>query len=304
MPCLRPWTILAALIFILPSIGCPPGSDDDDTASEDDDDDAVTPKFGPEYVGGDRPARVVAPDTYDGLEPTPLLILLHGYTTTADLQDFYFQLSARVDEDDFLLLLPNGTIDSAGNTFWNARPGSGEAVDDVGYLIDLVDEMLALWQVDARRIYVLGHSNGGFMSYRMACEHAGRFAGIMNFAGLSPYTTEADCQPAAPISMLHVHGTDDASVPYEGYVGGLSALATAALWAERAGCDVDGATAGQPLDLVNALAGDETTVLNYADGCAPGVDVALWTLEGGGHLPYFNDSWNSGIVAWLLDHSR
>ncbi len=301
MPCLRLWTILIPLLFIFP-LGCPPADDDDD-AVQDDDDDALTPKFGPEFVGGDRPARVVSPETYDGLQPTPLLVLLHGYTATADLQDFYFQLSARVDEDDFLLLLPDGTIDAAGNTFWNARPDSPEAVDDVAYLVGLIDEMVDLWQVDADRIYVLGHSNGGFMSYRLACEHAERFAGILNFAGLSPYSVEADCQPSSPVSMLHVHGTDDDSVPYDGYAGGLGAEDLAALWADRAGCDGT-PTAGTSLDLVNAIDGDETAVLDYEAGCAAGTSVSLWTLQGGGHLPYFNDNWNSGIVSWLLAHSR
>jgi len=302
---LRPWTILALSIFTLALPGCPTEGDDDDAVSGDDDDaTAVEPKFGPEFVGGDRPARVVWADDYDGVTPTPLLILLHGYTATADLQDFYFQLSARVEEDDFLLLLPDGTIDSNGNTFWNARPDSAEAVDDVAYLDGLVEEMLDLWQVDPARVYFLGHSNGGYMSYRMACEVPEKIAGVLNFAGLSPYTDEDLCTPSMPVSMLHVHGTEDDSVPYDAVGGRLGAREAAALWAERAGCDAGAATAGDPIDLVNAIDGAETTVLDYQAGCAEGLSVSLWTIEDGGHLPYFNDNWNSGIVRWMLDHSR
>ena len=299
---MRAWTILLAAIFTASITGCPPANDDD--TGDDDDATAAVPKFGPEFIGGDRPARVVAPETYDGLTPTPLLILLHGYTANADLQDFYFQLSARVDPDEFLLLLPDGTVDAAGNTFWNARPDATETVDDVGYLIGLVDQMEELWQVDPARVYFLGHSNGGYMSYRMACEHADRIAGVLNFAGLSPYAVEDDCQPSMPVSMLHVHGTVDDRVPYDADGARLGAREVTALWAERAGCDAAASTVGTPLDLVDTLDGAETTVLEYAAGCADGADVALWTLEGGGHLPFFNSNWNSGIVAWMLAHTR
>lgn len=294
-------TILTVAIFI---VGCPIANDDDSAGDDDDATEPLTPKFGPEFIGGDRPARVVSPEAYDGVTPTPLLILLHGYTATADLQDFYFQLSARVDEDDFLLLLPDGTVDSSGNTFWNARPDSWETVDDVGYLMGLVDEMTELWQVDPARVYFLGHSNGGYMSYRMACEHPDRIAGVLNFAGLSPYSDETLCTPAMPVSMLHVHGTEDDSVPYAPQDGRLGAVQVAELWAERAGCDVTAPEDGGALDLVNALPGEETVVQDWRSGCPDGVDVSLWTIEAGGHLPYFNDNWNSGIVAWMLEHTR
>jgi len=156
------------LLCLLPLVGLSLASCT--TASNEDS--ALEAKFGSETIGGDRPARVVVPSSYDGIAPLPLFFLLHGYTVTADIQDAYFRLSSRVDEDNFLLVLPDGTLDETGTTFWNSWSESTEPVDDVGYLMGPLDEMEDTWKVDSSRVYFLGHSNGGYMSYRLACEHA------------------------------------------------------------------------------------------------------------------------------------
>ena len=288
----RPWAfglLLAALAACSTSEG---------------EDSALTPMFGSEEIGGDRPARVVVPESYDGLTPMPLLFLLHGYTANAEIQDLYFRLSARADEDGFMLVLPNGTIDSEGNTFWNSWPLSPETVDDVGYLMGLLDEMEATWRVDSSRVYFLGHSNGGYMSYRLACEHADRITGVLNFAGLSPYGTESSCRPSEPVSMLHVHGTIDDRVPYEGYAGRLGAEDVTDLWVERNGCDPEASSEGEPLDVVKSIEGTETSVRDWTEGCLDGTAVSLWTMEEVGHSPFFNENWSLHIVDWLLKRSK
>ena len=273
-------------------------------ATPEDEDSAEVPLFGEDEVGGDRPARVVVPESYDGLTPMPLLFLLHGYTANADIQDLYFRLSARADEDGFILVLPNGTIDSEGNTFWNSWALSAETVDDVGYLIGLLDEMEATWRVDSSKVYFLGHSNGGYMSYRMACEHADRITGILNFAGLSPYWQESNCQPSEPVSMLHAHGTNDDRVPYDAVEGRPGAEEVTALWLERNGCDVEAETEGESLDLVKSLEGTETTVRDWTEGCSDDTAVSLWTMNEVGHSPFFNENWSQAIVEWLLKRSK
>jgi len=273
-------------------------------SSPSDEDSALTPKFGSETIGGDRPARVIVPAGYDGITPTPLLFLLHGYTANAALQDAYFRLSVRADEDGFLLVLPDGTLDSTGTTFWNSYTASSETVDDVGYLIGLLDEMEETWQVDSSRVYFLGHSNGGYMSYRMACEHAERITGILNFAGLSPYLIEDNCQPTEPVSILHAHGETDERVPYESVDGWPGAQEVAELWVDRNGCDSDAGTVGEPIDLVDFPEGNETSVQNWTSGCLNDSRVSLWTIESTGHTPYFNDNWSRSVVAWLLEHSK
>jgi polyhydroxybutyrate depolymerase len=271
------------------------------TAEEDT---SISPLFGSETIGGDRPAEVVVPSSYDGITPMPLLFLLHGYSANAELQDVYFRLSARAEEDGFLLVLPNGTLDQTGTTFWNSFPGSSETVDDVGYLMGLLDEMEETWRVDSAKVYFLGHSNGGYMSYRLACEHADRITGILNLAGLSPYLTEGKCKPSEPVSMLHVHGVLDERVPYESVDGFPGAEEVTALWVERNGCEAEASTAGQSLDLVDSIEGDETTVRDWSVGCSGESRVSLWTINAGGHTPFFNNSWSESVVEWLSAMSK
>jgi polyhydroxybutyrate depolymerase len=267
------------------------------TAEEDS---PVSPLFGSETIGGDRPADVVVPATYDGITPMPLLFLLHGYSANAKLQDIYFRLSLRAEEDGFILVLPNGTLDQTGTTFWNAFPSSSETVDDVGYLMGLLDEMEETWRVDSGKVYFLCHSNGGYMSYRLACDHADRITGILNFAGLSPYWIESKCKPAEPVSMLHVHGDIDERVPYESVNDFPGAEEVTALWVDRNGCDSEASTEGQNLDLVDSIEGDETSIRDWTSGCEDDSRVSFWTIEEGGHSPFFNDNWSKNVVEWLL----
>jgi polyhydroxybutyrate depolymerase len=132
---------------------------------------------GQAVIGGERPVTVVVPSSYDG-SPTPLVVLLHGYGASAVLQDIYFGLSALAESRGFVLALPDGTLDTSGRRFWNAGDACcdfGEAeVDDVGYLTSVLDELEASYAIDPKRVFFVGHSNGGFMSYRMACDLAGR----------------------------------------------------------------------------------------------------------------------------------
>jgi polyhydroxybutyrate depolymerase len=290
----RPWLLLLAATLV----GCPgPGDDDDATEA------APEPLFGPEFIGGARPARVIAPTDYDGLDALPVIVLLHGYGASGELIGLHFGYDDRVDVDRFFLVVPEGTTDSVGKSFWNARPDSAEAVDDVAYLTSLLDAMEEGWRVDTARVYFAGHSNGGYMSYRMACERAERITGIFPFAGLSPYADEADCAPGAELSVLHAHGTEDDQVPYAPTDGRLGAEALAASWAARAGCAA-ASTEGPALDLVPGIEGAEAAVRDWTDGCVGGTSTSLWTLDTAGHSPWFSEAWAAESIGWLLSHSK
>ena len=264
------------------------------------------PVYCPWQLGGDRPAEVRCPEQWQDDEPLPVIVLLHGRSASWDAQDLLWQLSARVEEDRFVLILPNGTLDEENIRFWNATPACCDSfdsgVDDVGYLMGLVDELAGAAPVDARRVYFTGHSNGSFMSYRMACEHPDRVAAIAGLAG-STFHTSQEFAVGDPVSVLHVHGTEDSDVPYEGrpdlYPGAEEAVAR---WAERAGCDLEGGEAGPALDLTHQTDGPETDVLVYREGCDPGFDMALWTMQETGHIFIPNDRWNVELVDWLLRH--
>ena len=255
----------------------------------------------------DRRADFVVPPAHDGVTPLPLMILLHGYSGSASVQDLYFRASVTARAMGYYLIVPDGTTDSRGNRFWNATPAccnfGGSPVDDVAYITALLDEAESLVPVDTTRVYVYGHSNGGFMSYRMACELSARITAIASLAG-GDFIGASDCVPSQPVSVLQVHGTLDETIGYAGTGGYPSARATVMRWAERAGCEPTMSTSGTPLDLLTSLPGDETTVEQWTTGCDAGLDAALWSIEGGSHIPGFNSAWPTSVAAWLLRHRR
>lgn len=285
--------------------GGSPASDasNDSGAAETDAGAPLPSTVGPE----ERPARVIWPTDWDAVTPIPLVVLLHGFTASSIVQDAYWKLSNHSRRNGYVLLLPDGTEDRDGNKFWNATPACcdryGSGVDDEGYLRGLVAEMKTRFAIDPGRVYFTGHSNGGYMSYRMACKMSDEVTAIASLAG-ADYATEAECGATEPVSVLQVHGTLDALVAYGGSAFYPSAPEAVERWATYAGCDTTMPTTLDPLDLETNLIGAETTVRRYETGCAEGIDTELWTIEGGSHVPIFNDSWAPTLIGWLLRHSK
>ena len=265
--------------------------------------DAAVPTL-PESIGPpERPAVLVTPFAHDGVTPLPVLVLLHGRTTTGLAQDVYFQMSTQTRRRGFYLLLPDGTLDDNGESFWNATPGCcdffGSGVDDSAYLIGLVDALAEIAPVSD--VYFAGHSNGGFMSFRMACDHSERVSAILSFNG-SDFLDDDDCVPTSAVSVAVVQGVLDEDVPIDGDPGRHPGARDVALrWARRAGCD-ETTSAGEPRDLDRSVDGDETTVEIY-DGC-DGAQVELWISEGGVHAPPLSRSFSSQILDWLESQAR
>ena len=198
-----------------------------------------------------------------------------------------------------------------GDRFWNATDACcdlyGTGVDDVGWLTSILDDLIDRFPVDEERIYVTGLSNGGFMSYRMACELSDRVAAIASVAGMD-FADATDCVPAEPVSVLHIHGTADDTVPYDGWdLPGYvipSARDSVVRWAERAGCDPSDTGDAGDADYIEDIAGEETTRSTWTAGCVPGHDAALWTMEGAEHVPAFTPRLGRDLLDWLLAHER
>ena len=239
------------------------------------------------------------PTDYDPNGSYPLVTLLHGYTASAAIQDTYFGLSAEVDERQFILVLPDGLQDGLNNRYWNATPFccgfNTERPDDVAYLTGLLDEAQTRYAVDASRVYFIGHSNGGFMSYTMACELGDRIAGIASLAG-STFVDDADCNDTGNVSVLQIHGTLDATIAYLGSVNQYPGAAEVMdRWVARNGCDAT-STNAPSFDLEPAILGDETTVERWMN-CEDDADVTFWTITGGSHVPTLTD-----FSTRVLDH--
>ena len=256
---------------------------------------------------GRGPVPVQVPDAPAPPAGYPLIVLLHGFGVTGVFEELYLQMSVPVSASGFLYALPDGTLNPNGERFWNATDACcdtfGSGVDDVGYLLDLLDAIDTLLGVDARRVFFLGHSNGAFMAYRMACSAADRVTGSVSLAGAT-YYDPADCQPARPVGILHIHGTADARILYAGgellapYPGAEQSVAA---WASYDGCSEPPAS-GAPFDAEATLPGDETAVSTYAIGCR-GPRVELWTILGGEHIPTFTATFRERLMGWFEDAS-
>ena len=221
------------------------------------------------------------------------------------------QLTPLSDQYGFLYAYPDGTIDSVGQRFWNATDACcnffGSGVDDSGYLKALIDTIKGALSVDDGRVYVAGHSNGGFMSYRMACDHADTIAAVATLAGGTYFNPNA-CTPSMAVDVLQIHGTNDGTIFYNGgnlfgtpYPG---AVQTTQTWATYSGCSLVPDTSLPNLDLVSNLAGAETSVARYVMQCAPGGTAETWTINGGVHSPSLSSDFSRLVVEFLLAHAK
>jgi len=256
----------------------------------------------PTTLGTDRPAQVYLPRGYDpSARDYPLVMMLHGYSANATAQDFVFGLKPRVDVAEFILITPEGTRDTNNNRFWNATEVccdfGATGVDDSGYLAGLLEEAIELYAVDRARVALVGHSNGGFMSYRMACDRPDLVRAVGVLAG-STFRDEALCRGTEPVAVLHMHGTEDATVSYAQDNFSMGAEVSAARWAAKAGCDATPSEVGRR-DYFPALDGEETLVLRH-EGCPDGVDIEVWRIDGGDHILIGNvDAFKDDLVGFL-----
>ena len=274
--------------------------------------DAVAVDAGPppEFLGGDRRVAVRLPDTWNRQERWPLVLLLHGYTANGQGQDVYLGISARRNTYGYVTLAPDGTRDPRNNRFWNATSTCCDfwraRVDDLGYLRNLIAEAVEKLSVDPERVYLVGHSNGGFMSSRIACDAADEVTAVLNIAG-SGFVDDQRCQPSRAVGYIQVHGTMDTVIRYPGgrlQSGGAypGAETLVERWRARNGCS--GPAEQQPADdFDRAVLGAETTRSIWSD-CSGGRSVELWTMEGSAHVPGFTDAFRDAMIETLLSYGR
>jgi polyhydroxybutyrate depolymerase len=222
-------------------------------------------------------------------ERRPLLIFLHGLGASGKVAFEGLQLAEFGARERVFVVAPDGSLDSQGRRFWNAGPAccnfDRENIDDVARLSRLIEVWRGRPDINAAQIYVLGHSNGGFMTHRLACALGDRLAGAASLAGAAPAANSV-CVPTRTPRLLEVHGDADPIVRYQGgAVFDSAALATHPSaeqglreWAKRRGCAGE-PTRGADLDLDSKLPGSETSVEAY-----PRCGLALWTVHGGKHL--------------------
>lgn len=256
-----------------------------------------------------RPYLWRAPAQVAGDVALPLVVFLHGYSSSATETGTLIGLDAAVDARRFFYAAPDGSKDSFGNAFWNATAAccnfEGAPVDDVAYLSAVVADMQARFPIDPKRIYFVGHSNGAFMAQRMACERAGVVAAVISIAG-AQNADVSRCVPSEPVPMVQLHGDADDTIEFDG--GSLfgapypSAVTTVEGWAQLNGCSGALVPAGVALDLVSDITGAETAVSRFG-GCPRG-SVELWRMQGAGHAPSVQPTFAGVLLDWLLPNAK
>ncbi len=260
-----------------------------------------------------RTALMVMPGGHEYDHPLPLIVSLHGYSSSGYWNADYLDLFDSVLENEHLLLYPDGTYNPSGLRFWNATEACcnywDQEVDDVGWLMGMIDEAIANYGADPEGIVFIGHSNGGFMSHRMACEQGDRLRAIVSLAGATYDEFDEKCADTGHPNVLQVHGTYDWVIYYE---GGYDhdpwdnewnyyppAEYTVSSWANRSGCDGVYTDLGE-LDLDWPSGTNDTDMLEHLN-CTQGNRVALWRINEGSHAPAFVDGqFPNTTIPWAL----
>ena len=240
------------------------------------------------HDGLDRSYRLHVPEGLPAGESVPLVLGFHGGLGWADQFAFSSNYDEIADRESFIVVYPTGVPVVAGRpaATWNGGyccgPSARDDIDDVGFVAAVLDELEAEYPIDANQVFVVGHSNGGIISYRLACEMSDRIAAIGVVAGS---LGGIDCKPLAAVSIIHIHGDEDHNHPIEGGVGedsvaGVdfnSAAETLDTWIGLNACD------SEPVEhSERSESGDEVQTSTWS-GCVGDTEIEFVVIVGGSH---------------------
>lgn len=173
------------------------------------------------FEGYERTYLVHLPTSYTGATDLPLIIAMHGGAGNAYNMENISQLSVKADTENFIVVYPEGVKGgffniSSWNAGWCCGYASSSNINDVGFIDSLLNTLVGQYAIDTNRVYATGMSNGGFMSYRLACELSDRIAAI---APVECSMTMTSCNPNRSVPIIHFHSYLDTNIPYDGGVG-------------------------------------------------------------------------------------
>jgi polyhydroxybutyrate depolymerase len=236
-------------------------------------------------VGGlNRTYLVHIPMGYDSTKPEPVVLALHGAAMTGSMMVRFSGLNETSEKNNFIVVYPNGTGFGPIQT-WNAgglppKMTKGKP-NDVEFIGKVLDDLSTRTNVDAKRVYACGMSNGAMMCYRLAAEMSDRIAAIAPVAGTLAIP---ESHPKRPVPVLHFHGSADPIVPFDhattkpSFMKLRSVDESIQTWVNLDGCD------DKPTEDVLSKDGDDMKVTRkiYSGG-KNGSEVVLVTIDGGGH---------------------
>ncbi len=232
------------------------------------------------HDGIERDMIIYLPENYTGNNAVPLVFNFHGFTSNAFEQMNYGDFRAIADREGFIIVHPLGT-EYLGNTHFNVGGFTvGSTVDDVGFTETMIDSLIATYNIDEDRIYSTGMSNGGFMSFLLACQLGERIAAVASVTGSMTPETFDNCEPAHPTPILQIHGDSDNVVPYDGAIWSKSIASVLEYWVEFDNCDIENI----PIKYNDINMSDGSTAEHwFFSECNEDISVEHIKITGGGH---------------------
>ncbi|WP_025739769.1 T9SS type A sorting domain-containing protein [Aquimarina pacifica] len=233
-----------------------------------------------QFDGRTREYRLYVPQSYNPNNPVPLILNYHGFTNTIDIQYNQSNFQQLAEDNQFIFATPQGLGSSAG---WAINNSFGGSEDDLGFSNALIDKIQEDYNINEKRIYATGFSNGGYFSYRLACELSSRIAAIASVAGsmTASWIDNGQCQPVHPTPILQITGTSDGVIPISGGFLGKSIQDVMEYWSDYNNGD------SSP-DVISLGSGSTRSIWDNGDN---GVTVEFISVGGKGH------SWIGGNVS-------
>jgi polyhydroxybutyrate depolymerase len=228
-----------------------------------------------------REYRIYIPALYDGTKAVPVVFNFHGYTSNNLAQEFYADFRPVADTANFIVVHPQGTVIGGGNA-WN-NFDLATTPDDVAFVSDMIDSLKANYNIDLNRVYSTGLSNGGFMSYDLACKLNNRIAAIASVSGSMIASHFNACNVLRPTPIMQIHGDIDAVVTYNGTGGIIGSIHIDTLikkWVTQNNCNPT--PIYTPVPNINTTDGCVAEHYEYING-GNGSTVELFKIIGGGH---------------------
>lgn len=250
--------------------------------------------------GVTRSYKLYIPAGFNAQTENPdMIIIMHGLGgTNADMVGAGFNFIA--DTARVIAVYPQALNNSWGMAAWNNGTMLGSTADDLGFMNELINKGLNDYNVNPARVYATGFSMGSIMSHHMACAMNNRIAAIGAMAGTMPTSDISSCVPVYKTPVIHLHGTADGTVPYDG-----SALPSLSLvpqtidfWRGVHGCDASADSTRLPDTATDAITIDRFVY----DNCNPAASLELWRFNGADHVYLYqpvNDI-TEMIEVWLF----
>lgn len=274
--------------------------------------------------GRTRTYRFFKPLSIDSTVPAPLVVALHGGLGSASQFEANSRLTEFAESNGLYVVYPNGISASATEPIfqtWNAGDCCGPAVrsgvDDVAFIASLIKFVRSNYLVDSNRIIAIGHSNGGMLAYKLACELSDQIKGIgIQSASLGMN----ECKSSTPVKVIHIHGTADTNFPLEGGLG--SGVANTSFRSARFAVDtlVGVNRCSKDPAVVRDDENSDITVYSWIE-CSNSVGIRYITVDGASHAwmggaaqsssaqslvgtPYLKLDSTRALLSFLLSESK